>query len=266
MNWMTRFLMGQMLLMDKAGDGGSGGGGGGSGSGQGGQGGGQGGGSGGQGGGQGGSGGQPQMVTMTKEQFDAIMARLPQAGGGQGGGQGGGSGGQGGDGGDLAEKARREREEREKQTKNQSALESALKFNLGGAEFMKANASLLPKSVESIFQAAEKENYGSAIEKAAAIKVGILSEFFALEENMNHLTGPQKFQVEEFKKLTKTDKQDRAAQIWDSIFEPTFEMVKKIKRAQEMANGQKSQTDGEKALADRMMKLSKKHYLGEKDA
>lgn len=167
---------------------------------------------------------------------------------------------------DLADKARKEREARETEQKKTAALETALKFNLGSSEFMKANASLLPKSVESIFTQAEKENYGSAVEKAAAIKVGIISEFFALEENMAHLTGPQKFQVEEFKKLTKTDKQDRATQIWDNIFEPTFEMVKKIKRAQEMANGQKSQSDGEKALADRMMKLSKKHYLGVKDA
>lgn len=240
----TKFLMGQMLLMDKAGEGSGGGGGGGSGEGD-----------------KGDKGGQG-TVTLTKEQFDAIMARLPAAQGGQGGGQGGGDG----DKGDLADKARKEREQRDNEAKKTADLEKALKFNLGGADFMKANASLLPKSVESIFAQAEKENYGSATEKAAAIKVGIISEFFALEENMGHLTGPQKFQVEEFKKLTKTDKQDRAAQIWDSIFEPTFEMVKKIKRAQEMANGQKSQSDGEKALTDRMMKLSRKHYLGVKDA
>lgn len=167
---------------------------------------------------------------------------------------------------DLADKARKEREAKEREQSNQANLEKALKFNLGGVEFMKANASLLPKSVESIFQAAEKENYGSAIEKAAAIKVGIISEFFALEENMRDLTGPQKLKVEEFKKLTKTDKQERAGQIWDEIFEPAFEAMKKVKRAQQMAAGQKDQSDNEKALADRMMKQSRKHYLGVKDA
>lgn len=167
---------------------------------------------------------------------------------------------------DLATKARKEREAKEKDAANQSNLEKALKFNLGGAEFMKNNAALLPASVGTIFEAAEKENYGNATEKASAIKVGIISEFFALEENMSHLTGPQKLKVEEFKKLTKTDKQERAGVIWDEIFEPTFETIKKVKRAQQIAAGQKDQSDGEKALADRMAKMSRKHYLGEKNA
>lgn len=167
---------------------------------------------------------------------------------------------------DLATKARKEREAKEKETANQANLEKALKFNLSGAEFVKNNAALLPASVEKIFEAADKENYGSATEKAAAVKVGIISEFFALEENMSHLTGPQKLKVEEFKKLTKTDKQERAGVIWDEIFEPTFETLKKVKRAQTMAAGQKDQSDGEKALADRMAKMSRKHYLGEKNA
>lgn len=238
MNWMTKFLMGQMLLMDKNKDGDGGGGGGGGGS------------------------------APTKEEFDALkkqnadlLARFEALEKKEKG-----TGGKDENDPDLADKARKEREAKDAESKKTAKLERALKFNIAGPEFMKANATLLPKSVESIWTQAEKENYGSAIEKAAAIQVGIISEFFALEENMAQLTGPQKFQVEEFKRLTKTDKQDRVEQIWDSIFEPTFEMVKKIKRAQEMANGQKSQSDGEKALADRMMKMSKKHYLGEKDA
>ena len=209
---------------------------------------------------QGGGGGGPDLASLQKQNAD-LLARLdalekkyqapkpdPK------------------DEGDLADKARKERELKEKSQQTTQHLETAIKFNMSGPQWLKDNASLLPQSVEGIFVAAEKENYGSATEKAAAIKVGIFSEFFAREENMNHLTGPQKIQVEEFKKLTKTDKQDRVNQIWDNIFEPTFEMVKKVKRAAEMANGQKSQTDGEKALADRLMKLSKKHYLGDKDA
>lgn len=167
---------------------------------------------------------------------------------------------------DLAEKARLEREQKDKAAKSTAEIEKALAFNMGGPEFMKANASLLPKSIESIFVQAEKENYGSATEKAAAIKVGIISEFFALEDNMKDLTGPQKLKVEEFKKLTKTDKQERAGVIWDEIFEPAFESMKKVKRAAQMAAGQNPQTDNEKALADRMMKQSRKHYLGEKNA
>lgn len=166
---------------------------------------------------------------------------------------------------DLADKARKEREQKEKDQQSVAAIEKAVTFNQGGAQFMKDNASLLPKSVEGIFAVAEKENYGSASEKAAAIKVGIISEFFALEENMVQLTGPQKLKVEEFKKLTKTDKQERAGLIWDEIFEPAFETLKKVKRAQQMAAGQKNQSDGEKTQLDKMRLNSRKHYLGVKE-
>lgn len=166
----------------------------------------------------------------------------------------------------LADKARKTREQKDKETKSTAEMEKALKFNLAGADFMKTNASLLPQSVQGIFDQAEKENYATASEKASAIKVGIISEFFALDENMNHLTGPQKLKVEEFKKLHKTDKQERAGILWDEIFEPTFETLKKVKRAQQMSQGEKNQTDKEKALTEKWMKNSKKHYLGEKDA
>lgn len=254
-----KFLMGMMLLMDKAGEG-SGGGGGGSGA------------AGGAGDGKGGSGdgkgaggeGSGSTVTLTKEQFDAIMARLPKSEG-----PGGGSGGSGGQGdGDptLADKARKQREEDERKAGDSRAMENALKFTMGGKDWLKTNSSLLPKTVEGIFDQAEKENYGSAVAKASAIKVGIISEFFAQQSNLDLLTPGLKSQLEEFLKLTKTVKEERAAQVFDTVFEPAFEMLKRVKRAEERGKGHSTPSDADAAYKEKLMKGSRKHYLGEKNA
>lgn len=165
---------------------------------------------------------------------------------------------------DLADKARQTREENEKSQKKEKSLESALNFNIQSKEFLKNNQAFLPKTVEGIFQAAEKETYDSAVDKANAIKVGVFSEFFAVQANHDLLTSSQKIEVDEFLKLTKNGKQDRIAQVYSMIFEPTLETMRKIEKAKEVNAGQKDQTDAEKARLDRMQKLSRQRYLGEK--
>jgi hypothetical protein len=200
-----------------------------------------------------------ETITMSKEQFDEIMARLPAKA----------------DppkddkekpkdkDDDLAAKAAKERTDNEKTAKHEKSLEAAISFNTAGKSFVKDNAAFLPKTIEGIFTQAEKENYGSAIEKSNAIKAGVVSEFFAVQANMDLLTGAQKIELDEFLKLTKNGKQERVENIYAMIFEPTLETIKKIERAKQVS-GNKDQSDGEKALAERMMKLSKEHYLGVK--
>lgn len=163
----------------------------------------------------------------------------------------------------LADKARQEREEKEKQDAASKKLESALKFTLQSADFIKTNASLLPKTVEGIFAQAEKENYGSPIEKANAIKVGIVSEFFALQSNLDLLTEAQKNALAEFKALTKTDKQERVQQIFDMVFEPAFETLKKIKKAEHLSKGLGDPNDTLAAYNNKMIAASRKHHLRE---
>lgn len=165
---------------------------------------------------------------------------------------------------DLIEKARLEREEKEKKGSDSKALEGALRFSMGSKDWLKANAALLPKDIEGIFTAADKETYDNAVEKAGAIQSSIVQAFFQVQDNLDLLTPSQKSSIEDFLKLTKNGKQSKAPQIYDTIFEPTFEMLKRVKKAEQLNLSEKSQTEGEKALADRMMKLSKKHYLGEK--
>lgn len=165
---------------------------------------------------------------------------------------------------ELADKVRKDREAKEKQTAEGKVLESALKFTISAPEWLKTNASLLPKSVEGLFAQAEKENYDSAIEKANAVKAGIVSEFFAIQSNQDLLTESQKLSLAEFKALTKTDKQARVQAIYDQIFEPTFEALKKIKRAEQIGKGGGVESsDFETNYKNKMMGVSRKHYLKE---
>lgn len=208
---------------------------------------------------KGAGGGQPEggTITMTKDQFDALMAKIEGKGPGAP---------EKKDENDLADKARHEREAQEKAMKYEKSLERAINFNVSAKDFLKTNQSLLPKTVESIFAQAEKENYGSAVEKAKAIQVGVVSEFFAHQANHDLLTSSQKIQLDEFLRLTKNGKQERIDEIYSMIFEPTLESLKKIEKAKLVNSNDRQSTDQEKMLADRLMKLSKKHYLGDKDA
>lgn len=165
----------------------------------------------------------------------------------------------------LADKARKERESNEGKQKHEKSLESALRFNIAGGEFTKVNEGLIPKSIEGIFKEAEKEKYDSAIEKSNAIKVGIVSEFFAVQANHDLLTSSQKVELEDFLKLTKNGKLDRVENTYSMIFEPTLETLRKIEKAKHVNSGQKSQDTVEKQMIERMIKQSKKHYLGEKE-
>jgi hypothetical protein len=165
---------------------------------------------------------------------------------------------------DLADKARKEREKAEASNADSKKLESALRFSLGAPEWLKTNATLLPKTIEGILAQADKENYGNAVEKDSAIKAGIISEFFAIQANTDLLTASQKLALEDFQKLTKNVKQERAQQIFDSIFEPTFEMLKRIKKAEQLSKGTVDQSDVSAAHRDKIVNFSRKHFLGEK--
>jgi hypothetical protein len=199
-------------------------------------------------------------VTFTKEQFDALMSRLPNpspapnpnpAPAPK-------------DDPSLEEKARLQREELERKTSDSKRLEKAVRFTLAAKEWAKTNASLLPKTIDGILDQAEKENYATAVEKDNAIKVGLISEFFGQQANLDLLTDSQKVVLEDFKKLTKDKKQEQVQQLYETLFEPTFESLKKIKKAQEVGAGQANSTDAESAYKKKLMELSQKHYLGEK--
>ncbi len=165
---------------------------------------------------------------------------------------------------DLLMKAKLQKEKDDKGITDSKALESAIKFNLKADEFVKTNQSLLPKNAADIFKAADKENYSSAIEKDAAIKSGLIQSFFEVQSNLDLLTGSQKIQLDEYLKLTKTGKQERAQAMYDNIFEPTFEMLKRVKKAEALNKGFGGGTGFDDEYKNKLINGSKKHYLGDK--
>jgi len=163
---------------------------------------------------------------------------------------------------DLNEKARLEREAKDKKTNDSKALESALRFSMGAEQWLKTNQGLLPKDVADIFEAANKETYDSAVEKDSAIKAGIIKSFFTVQSNLDLLTPAIKNQLEDYLKLTNTGRQEKARQIYDTIFEPAFEMLKRVKRAEALQKGHGDGSDD--SYKSRLIQGSRKHYLGEK--
>jgi hypothetical protein len=256
MSWMERMILGGMLRAPE-GDGGSGGGGGtGGGSGAGGSGGA---GSGGNaGGGNADHAKQVEALTAANKSLEERLAKL------EGKGAGGGGGGQ--DDPDLIEKAKREAATKAKGADDAKKIESAIRFSLGAKEWVKQNEALLPKEVSGIFAEAEKEKFDSAIEKDSAIKASLVQSFFSQQANLDLLTSSQKSAIEDFTKLTKNGKQEKAQAIYDQIFEPTFEMLKRVKKAEQLrVDGHATNsTDAEKAYKERMINLSRKHYTGAK--
>lgn len=162
----------------------------------------------------------------------------------------------------LLDKARDKRAEDDKKNVDTKALENALRFSMGADQFLKTNASLLPKDISDIFQAAEKEKYDSAIEKDAAIKAGIIQSFFSLQANVDLLTPGLKSGLDDYLKLTKAGKHEKSQLVYDSIFEPAFEMLKRTKKAEELNKGYGHGGDDETVYKNKLMEQSTKHYLG----
>lgn len=162
---------------------------------------------------------------------------------------------------DLAQKAAKEREAKEKEAAQTGKLEKAIRFTSGMADFVKTNATLLPKSLESILAQAEKEKYENAMEKAAAVQVALVSEFFAVQTNLDLLTESQKNALAEFTALTKNVKQERVQQVYDMVFEPAFATLKAVTKAKQVRDGEIDPADAKAAYAKRMADLSKAKFI-----
>jgi len=93
----------------------------------------------------------------------------------------------------------------------------------------------------------------------------VVSEVFAVQTNNDLLTACLIIELDDYLKSTKNGKQDRVENVYAMIFEPTLETLRKVEKAKQLNTGTKNQSDAEKQLADKMMKASKKHYLGDKE-
>lgn len=168
---------------------------------------------------------------------------------------------------DLRKKAKHQEQTAEDKARETKQIEEALQFNLGVDDFVKKNSDLLPKAVANIVALAHKEKYDSAISKAAAIKASVIQEYFAVQDNVDALTKNQKQTLDDYLKLTKTGKEDKAADIYANIFEPALETIRKIKKAEELGRssaGFSSGTDADEKYKQMLMKRSREKYLGER--
>lgn len=165
---------------------------------------------------------------------------------------------------DLVSKAKDIKTQKDKEVSDRKAMENALTFILKSEEFLKNNSSLLPKDVTDIFKAADKENYESAVDKANAIMSGIIKSFFSVEANTKLLTQRQKTVLDDYLKMTNNARQEKAQEIYDMVFEPAFETLKQVKKAEALNKGFVNPSDTENNYKNKLVALSKKHHLGEK--
>ncbi len=167
----------------------------------------------------------------------------------------------------LNDKMKLERDDQDKKNSESKSLESALTFNLTSVDFIKTNESVLPKDISDIFKLAEREKYDSPIHKANATKAAIVQSFFSIQDNEDLLTPSQKSSLADYLKLTKNGKEEKAREIYDNLFEPALNSLKRIKKAEELNRskyGYKSDSKGDSQYKEKLMGLSRKHYLGEK--
>lgn len=165
---------------------------------------------------------------------------------------------------DLLSKAKKDAESKSKSKEDATKLEDAIKFNLSASDFFKKNSDLLPSNVENILATADKETYDSVFDRVNAIKVGILQSFFEVQSNIDLLTASQRKGIDDYLKLTKNGKEQRASSIFETIFEPTLENLRRVKKAEELSKGFSNGNDSEKAYKERLIKQARKSHLGEK--
>lgn len=163
---------------------------------------------------------------------------------------------------DLRARARRSKDRDDKNKNDEKALEAALRFNMNAENWLKDNESLLPKEIAGILAQSKKENYSNAIQRDAAIKAGIVESFFAVQSNLDLLTPALKSVLEDYLKLTKDGKQNKAREIYDMVFEPAFERLKDVTKARALSKGLGDNSDD--AYKKKLIAGSRKHFLGEK--
>jgi hypothetical protein len=170
---------------------------------------------------------------------------------------------------DLNKKLQRQRQDADNKVKETKDIERSVEFNLSVDSFVKDNAEVLPKDVADILKLAHKETYDSPRAKTGAIQSAIIQSYFSIQANVDNLTTSQKKNLEDYNRLTKSAKEERAPEIWVNIFEPAFEFSKKILKAQELSqsrSGYANGTDTENAYKDKLIKGSRRQYLGIKEA
>jgi len=170
---------------------------------------------------------------------------------------------------DLRKKVQKEKDDAEAEKSKMKTIENSLSFNVSIGQFVKDNADVLPEEISEILKRAEKEKYDTAGEKASAIKTAFIESFFSVQANVDALTPKQKSQLDDYLKLTKNGKDQKAESIYENIFEPALESLKRVKKVEELGKARSGIVSGSKVedgYKNRLMEASRKKYLNEKGA
>ncbi len=170
---------------------------------------------------------------------------------------------------DLRKKAKRQKDDADVTALQTKSIEKALGFNMSIDDFVTKNATLLPSEIVQIVKLAHQETYDNAVAKASALKAAIIQSHFAVQTNVDALTTSQKVALDDYLKLTKTGKESKAADIYENIFEPALETIRKVKKAEEVGRGRlgyANSSDANTAYKDKLVKMSRKTHLGETEA
>lgn len=165
---------------------------------------------------------------------------------------------------DLRSKVKTDEDAAASKASERKALEKAIKFNMSTESFAKDHADLLPSEVPAILKKAESETYDTDSDKAADLRIAIVEAFFAVQANLDLLTVGQKASFDEFKKLSKNGKKEKSEAIYENIFEPSLETLKKVKKAEELGKsraGLAVSTKADEAYKEKLMAGSRKAYL-----
>ncbi len=168
---------------------------------------------------------------------------------------------------DLTTRVKEEAEKRDKASGDAKQLEDALTFNLTSEKFINEHKAILPTEMVEIFAVAAKEKYDTAIERANETKSALIQSFFKMQANLDMLTPSQKNAIEDFYKLTKNGKNEKAASVFETIFEPTLNGLKQLKKAEELVKSRQGildPTDADARYKDKLIKGSRSRHLGEK--
>lgn len=176
----------------------------------------------------------------------------------------GGSAGDDDDGDDpLVKKAKKDIEDKKKSGEDAKEVERSVRFNLGLEDFVKTNKTLLPEEIDGILSHAKAEKYDSEGERASAMKSAILTSFFAVQANVDQLSPTQKNALDTWKGLTKKDREARAGDAYENIFEPVLDKIKAVRKAEEAGRaraGLAPRNSTNSAYSDRLVKLSQEQF------
>lgn len=170
----------------------------------------------------------------------------------------------------LAQKAEAERLAREKGQTDTQKIERDISYNLGVKKFVEDHKAFLSEDVAGILTQAEKEKYDSAGQKAAELRTEIIEAFFKVQSNLDILTAAQKRNLADFQKLTKDGKRQDSEKVYESVFEPALEMVKRVKKAEELnlaARGYATATGGPLgAYKQKLLEAAKRVIINKRKA